>query len=92
MISKISLGTAQFGMDYGITNSDGKPSLDKARGIIKKAKSLGIKNIDTASVYGTSETILGEIGVKDFNLTTKKVRLPLGPPLLNEKNCYNRRN
>jgi aryl-alcohol dehydrogenase-like predicted oxidoreductase len=76
MISKISLGTAQFGMDYGITNSDGKPSLDKARGIIKKAKSLGIKNIDTASVYGSSETILGEIGVKDFNLTTKIPSIP----------------
>jgi len=77
MTSKISLGTAQFGMDYGIANDKGKPSLDKVKSILKKAKNLGVKNIDTASVYGASESILGQIGVSDFNLTTKIPSIPI---------------
>lgn len=77
MTSKISLGTAQFGMDYGIANDKGKPSLEKVKSILKKAKNLGVKNIDTASVYGASESILGQIGVSDFNLTTKIPSIPI---------------
>ena len=55
MISKISLGSAQFGMDYGVANDNGKPTYLKVSNILNKARDLGIKNIDTASVYGKSE-------------------------------------
>ena len=72
MISKISLGAVQFGMDYGIANKDGKPSFKIAKNIIKKAKTIGISKIDTAQAYGDSESILGNIGVKEFNITTKR--------------------
>ena len=34
---KIILGTAQLGLDYGITNQYGKPSLEKSLRIIKTA-------------------------------------------------------
>ncbi len=76
MISKISLGAVQFGMDYGIANKDGKPSFKIAKNIIKKAKTIGISKIDTAQAYGDSESILGNIGVKEFKITTKIPSIP----------------
>ena len=69
-LSKFSLGTAQFGVKYGI-NSKKKPSFKTVKKIIHLARSLGIKNIDTAFGYGNSELILGRIGIRDFKITTK---------------------
>ena len=76
MISKISLGTVQFGLEYGVANQEGKPSYQKAVDIVTYARSLGIHSIDTASVYGNSESVLGKIGVSDFNITTKIPSIP----------------
>ena len=59
MLSKIALGTVQFGLDYGITNNIGKVSQDEVRAILKYAKENGIDTLDTASGYGNSEEILG---------------------------------
>lgn len=68
---KLVIGTAQFGQNYGITNTFGQVEEREAKLIIDKARSLGIKNIDTASSYGNSEQILGNIGVSDFEIITK---------------------
>ena len=76
MISKISLGSVQFGLEYGVANLEGKPSFQKAKDIVAHAESLGIHNIDTASAYGNSEAVLGQIGVADFNITTKIPSIP----------------
>ncbi len=59
-ISRITLGTAQLGLNYGISNTEGKP--DKAKGfkILKKAVELGINSFDTAAAYGNSEDLLGD--------------------------------
>jgi len=56
---KIILGTAQLGLNYGITNQYGKPSLEKALEIIKTALENDITDFDTARAYGDSETVLG---------------------------------
>ncbi len=53
------LGTAQFGSHYGIANKSGQPSQDDATEIIKEAWEYGIREFDTAQIYGDSETILG---------------------------------
>ena len=58
--SKIILGTAQFGMDYGINNTSGKISKLEAFDILNYAFSNGVKELDTASSYGDSEKIIGE--------------------------------
>lgn len=58
--SKIILGTAQFGMDYGINNTRGKISKLKVFDILNYAFSNGIKELDTASSYGDSEKVIGE--------------------------------
>ena len=45
---KIALGTAQFGMDYGITNNSGQISKDEAKLILAKAYSNNIEFIDSS--------------------------------------------
>ena len=58
-ISKLSLGTAQLGFDYGIANVSGKPNLDKSFEILETAINAGINCFDTALSYGDSEEIIG---------------------------------
>jgi len=59
MISKISLGTVQFGQDYGIANRGKIPKSEVAQ-ILDYAKSVGIECLDTAFNYGESELVIGE--------------------------------
>ena len=54
-INKVGIGTAQWGMDYGISNMSGKTTKDEAKSILEIAKSVKIKLIDTACLYGTAE-------------------------------------
>ncbi len=57
---KLVLGTAQFGLDYGVTNTNGKVSRQTVQKILEAAKSHGITTLDTAIAYGDSERVLGE--------------------------------
>lgn len=58
-ISKITLGTAQLGMNYGIANINGKPNHTTSYEILKYAWENGINTFDTAPTYGNSEEIIG---------------------------------
>lgn len=71
------LGTAQFGLDYGIANEGGAPAADEAAAILSLARSAGIGVLDTAVAYGESESRLGLLGVEGFGVMTK---LPAVPP------------
>lgn len=75
----ITLGAAQFGLDYGITNRSGCPSDEELRSILRSAAAAGITHVDTARSYGNSEQRLGkllpEIGNGAWRLTTKIPRL-----------------
>ena len=68
---KLALGTVQFGLDYGVTNTNGVVSINEARKIINYAKKNQIKTLDTAPGYGDSEQVLGRIGIDDCNVVTK---------------------
>jgi aryl-alcohol dehydrogenase-like predicted oxidoreductase len=57
---KLCLGTAQFGLDYGINNAHGKVSCEKVVEILNYAQQGNITMIDTASAYGDSESVLGK--------------------------------
>jgi hypothetical protein len=59
-ISKLALGTVQFGMDYGVTNPEGKIAFDEVCNILLYAKTQGIDVLDTAQAYGDSETVIGK--------------------------------
>jgi len=74
--SIIGLGTAQFGMAYGVANQAGKVAPDDVRRILALARDRGIDTVDTAMDYGDSESCLGESGVADFRIVTKLSALP----------------
>lgn len=58
-IGRLILGTAQFGLDYGISNQQGQLKGQKARAILAEAGRAGILTLDTAAAYGESESCLG---------------------------------
>lgn len=68
---KLALGTVQFGMDYGITNSEGKTSIQEIENILRFANEQGIVLLDTAPSYGDSEKVLGGNFLNDFDIITK---------------------
>ena len=70
MISKLILGTVQFGLRYGIANTHGQSSFQDVCRILKTAVAGGIKTLDTASAYGESESVLGK-ALRDLNLSGK---------------------
>ncbi len=78
-MKKLALGTAQFGLKYGVANKNGQINSLDVKKILKLAKKSNIKLIDTAITYGNSEKIIGNLGIKEFNIVSK---LPAVP-----KNC-----
>ena len=76
---KIALGTAQFGMQYGIENTIGQVDFTEASKILKFCKSIGINSIDTAISYGESEKCLGRVGCNSFNLISKLPECNVSP-------------
>jgi aryl-alcohol dehydrogenase-like predicted oxidoreductase len=60
MENKMCLGTVQFGLNYGIANKNGKPSLEKSLEMLNYAYDNGIRWFDTAQAYGNAEEILGK--------------------------------
>ncbi|OSO90612.1 aldo/keto reductase [Cylindrospermopsis raciborskii CENA303] len=73
----IALGTAQFGLSYGVANQKGQVPAREAYQILKYAASVGINTLDTAIAYGNSEECLGSIGVKDWQVISKIPEFPL---------------
>jgi aryl-alcohol dehydrogenase-like predicted oxidoreductase len=57
---KIALGTAQWGMEYGISNTKGIPSDQELSEIFNFASQANIDTFDTAGSYGNAEIRLGK--------------------------------
>ncbi len=77
-MSRLALGTVQFGLSYGIANQDGQVTRSAAKTMLQLAAAKGIDILDTAIAYGESETCLGEIGTQGFNVVTKLPAVPDG--------------
>jgi aryl-alcohol dehydrogenase-like predicted oxidoreductase len=75
-MSRLAIGTVQFGLSYGIANQGGQVSRQDAKSILRFASANGIKSLDTAIAYGESEACLGEVGTKGFELVTKLPPIP----------------
>jgi aryl-alcohol dehydrogenase-like predicted oxidoreductase len=74
---KLILGTAQFGMDYGINNNSGQVSKEEVCKILHFAYRQDVCMLDTSSAYGNSESVLGnELTDKSlkFNVISKYPR------------------
>lgn len=77
---KLAIGTAQFGMPYGISNTHGQVSLTETKKILSFAKDNGIHTLDTAIGYGNSESRLGEVDVSGFQVISKLLAVPPETP------------
>jgi aryl-alcohol dehydrogenase-like predicted oxidoreductase len=75
-VSRLAIGTVQFGLPYGVSNTNGQVPLEEARSIVARAKAAGIDTLDTAVNYGESEARLGEIGVTGWRVISKLPGLP----------------
>lgn len=82
---KIILGSAAFGLNYGIGSNGDSVSGVEVRSILDTAFCAGIKYIDTAALYGTSENILGSNlkNEKAFNIITKLPPINIGSDVNN---------
>ena len=72
--SKIVIGTANFGMLYGLQKK--KVKISEIKKIMKFAIENNINTLDTASAYNSAEKNLGKIGLKKWNIITKIPKLP----------------
>jgi aryl-alcohol dehydrogenase-like predicted oxidoreductase len=73
-INKLVLGTAQFGLNYGINNYQGKPSLKEVFSTLDYAYDSGVKILDSAEAYGDSHNRIGQYHIsskKKFRVITK---------------------
>lgn len=77
-MNRIALGTAQFGLSYGVSNRRGQSSFDEIGRILDVARASGVDTLDTAVAYGDSESNLGAVGVADWKVVTKLPAMPEG--------------
>lgn len=76
--SSIILGTAQFGMPYGVANQAGQMDSQRAAQTIRVAREGGIRLVDTAIGYGQSEAVLGGLDLGPIQVMTKLPAIPDG--------------
>jgi aryl-alcohol dehydrogenase-like predicted oxidoreductase len=69
--SKLGIGSVQFGLDYGIANNKGQTDSNEVSRILKYALKNNINIIDTAAVYGSSESVLGQNDLSEFKIISK---------------------
>jgi len=55
------LGTAQWGLDYGVTNTAGRLSDAAVQGILELLPRVGVDLLDTAPAYGDAEARIGAL-------------------------------
>jgi aryl-alcohol dehydrogenase-like predicted oxidoreductase len=75
--SKLGLGTVQFGLPYGVSNTHGQVSRGEAAAILTRAAKGGIRTLDTAANYGNAEDVLAGLDTKAFRIVTKTISGPV---------------
>lgn len=74
MNARLALGTAQFGLDYGINNKRGRIPPDEVFDILRYGWENGIRVLDTAFAYQDSEKLIGDFierNHRDFKIVSK---------------------
>lgn len=70
-MSKLALGTVQFGLEYGVSSNHGQVRSEELKKILSYAQSNNIKILDTAPSYGNCEEVLGKNRIFNFKIVTK---------------------
>ena len=73
LAGRLALGTAQFGLPYGLNNITGQPPLGAVADILRETRDAGLNLLDTAAVYGDAEDRIGQLSsiTQDFAVVTK---------------------
>ena len=66
----------QFGLDYGLSNAGGRTAEAEVRRVLETAARCGMTVLDTAALYGESESVLGKTlpANRSFRIVTKTPR------------------
>ncbi|TRO12864.1 aldo/keto reductase [Ectopseudomonas mendocina] len=75
-MSRLALGTVQFGLSYGVANQSGQVSPEEVGLILDAARNSGVRTLDTATAYGESEKVLGQQDLRGFAVVTKLPEIP----------------
>jgi aryl-alcohol dehydrogenase-like predicted oxidoreductase len=78
-MTRLGLGTVQFGQAYGVSNRRGQVPRDEAARILARAAEGGVALLDTAAGYGEAEAVLGALDIRPFRIVTKTIRMDKGP-------------
>jgi aryl-alcohol dehydrogenase-like predicted oxidoreductase len=81
---RLGLGSAQWGMRYGVANRSGPPQREEIAKMLATARAAGIDFIDTARSYGDSERLIGELTGDDAHWT---IATKLNADLGDDSNC-----
>ncbi len=77
MTPRLTLGTANFGLTYGIANNR-MLSRKEALAILERGVELGVSSIDTARAYGHAEEVLGTFFAQHGKVFDVVSKLPDG--------------
>ncbi|HTK36155.1 MAG TPA: aldo/keto reductase [Caulobacteraceae bacterium] len=79
-VAKLGVGTAQFGLDYGVSNRRGRLTESEAVAVVQVAAAAGVSLLDTAAQYGEAEAVIGRVLPQPnrFRLVTKTARVSEG--------------
>lgn len=88
-MSQLILGTVQFGLDYGITNSSGEIPDQVVQQMLVVAEEHDIRVFDTAADYGNSQYRLGQLApIGNSNRYVTKFSLPADGASPTQENVY----
>ncbi len=76
-IRKLAVGTAQFGMNYGISNEQGQTEQHEVNRIVQMLWKEGVRLFDTAPVYGNSESVLGRVLSSNIKREARFASMPV---------------
>lgn len=62
----------QLGLNYGVANKSGQPSIDYSHKLLQFALDNGINTLDTARIYGNAEDVIGSFkNSNEFTIVSK---------------------
>ena len=68
---KIIIGTAQWGLNYGLTQTDSKISSNELKKIVNFLEKKKIYDLDTSIIYGDAHSRIAQFCNADFRVYTK---------------------
>jgi aryl-alcohol dehydrogenase-like predicted oxidoreductase len=67
----LSIGTARFGVGYGLFSESSRINDEQLAEIFSVAKQHGVKHVDTSIMYGDAEARLGSLHLQNMLITSK---------------------